>query len=27
LTVEDMHIKKFELNPHLKPKQFEQKTS
>jgi hypothetical protein len=26
LTVEDMHIKKFELNPHLKPKQFE-KTS
>ncbi len=23
LTVEDMHIKKFELNPHLKAKQFE----
>ncbi len=23
LTVEDMRIKKFELNPHLKPKQFE----
>ncbi len=25
LTVEDMHIKKFQLNPHLKPKQFEKK--
>jgi hypothetical protein len=23
--VEDMHIKKFQLNPHLKPKQFEKK--
>jgi len=27
LTVEDMHIKKFQLNPHLKPKQFQQKLS
>ncbi len=27
LTVEVLHIKKFELNPHLKPKQFEQKRS
>jgi hypothetical protein len=25
LTVEDMHIKKFQLNPNLKPKEFEQK--
>jgi hypothetical protein len=24
-TVEDMHIKKFQINPHLKPKQFEKK--
>ena len=23
--VEDMHIKKFQLNPHFKPKQFEKK--
>ena len=27
VTVEDMHITKFQLNPHLKPKQFEQKHS
>jgi len=27
LTVEDMHIKKFQLNQHLKPKQFQQKPS
>jgi hypothetical protein len=26
-TVEDMHIKKFQLNPNLKPKEFEQKHS
>jgi hypothetical protein len=25
LTVEDMHIKKFQLNPHINAKQFEQK--
>jgi hypothetical protein len=25
LTVEDMHFKKFQLNPHLKPAQFEKK--
>jgi len=24
-TVEDMHIKNLQLNPHLKPKQFEKK--
>ncbi len=27
ITVEDMHITKFQLNPRLKPKQFEQKHS
>jgi hypothetical protein len=27
LTVEDMHIKKFQLNPNLKPKEFKQKHS